>query len=145
MNNKDICVQKSTISQIPSIYSISKSCIENSWSITSFEEDFNNMFSQYFSLLYKDSVIGFLSIWVIVDEITITNIAIDKEYRGLGLSNYLMDHLIENFKSFNIFLEVRESNKIARALYEKFNFKEIGKRDKYYKSPTENAIIMKKF
>lgn len=145
INLKHIYIQKSMSSHIDAIYSISNSNIKNSWSIKSFTEDFNNIFSEYFSLMYKNQVIGFLSIWIIIDEITITNISIHNKYRGIGLSNYLMKYLIDNYNEYTIFLEVRESNNIAINLYKKFNFKEIGIRRKYYKSPIENAIIMKKF
>lgn len=142
---KKIHVKKSNSSHINSIYLISKSNIKNSWSIESFNDDFNNIFSEYFSLMYENKIIGFISIWVIIDEVTITNISIHNEYKGIGLSNYLMDYLINNYDNYTILLEVRESNKIAINLYKKFKFKEIGRRNNYYKFPSENAIIMKKF
>ena len=43
-----------------------------------------------------------------------------------------------------IFLEVRESNKIAINVYEQFGFIEIDRRKNYYKTATgnENAIVM---
>lgn len=145
INFEKIYVEKSHSSHIDFIYLISKSNIKNSWSIKSFNDDFNNMFSEYFSLMYEDKVIGFISIWVIIDEVTITNISIHNEYRGIGLSNYLMDYLIKNYNNYTILLEVRESNKIAINLYKKFKFKEISRRNNYYKFPSENAIIMKKF
>lgn len=145
INLKDIYIQKSKSSHIDSIYSISNSNIKNSWSIKLFNEDFNSIFSEYFSLMYKNQVIGFLSVWIIIDEITITNISIHNDYRGLGLSNYLMEYLIINYNEYTILLEVRESNNIAINLYKKFNFREICIRENYYKFPIENAIIMKKF
>jgi [ribosomal protein S18]-alanine N-acetyltransferase len=40
-----------------------------------------------------------------------------------------------------IFLEVRESNQSARALYRKVGFKETGLRRSYYADPTEDAIL----
>jgi ribosomal-protein-alanine N-acetyltransferase len=39
------------------------------------------------------------------------------------------------------FLEVRRSNRAARALYEKWSFTEIGHRRNYYKDPVEDAIV----
>jgi len=42
-----------------------------------------------------------------------------------------------------IFLEVRESNRAARALYEKWAFTEEGRRKSYYKDPEEDALILK--
>lgn len=103
------------------------------------------MFSKYFSLIYKNEVIGFLSSWIVIDEVTITNIGILKEFRGNHLSKTLLNNLFSLYKNFNFFLEVRESNLIAISLYKSLGFLEIFKRDSYYKNPTENAIIMKKF
>ena len=43
--------------------------------------------------------------------------------------------------AYNIFLEVRDSNKVARGLYERSGFTEIGVRTNYYGD--EDAIVMK--
>ena len=40
-----------------------------------------------------------------------------------------------------VFLEVRESNYAARALYEKWAFVESGRRRRYYQDPNEDAIL----
>ena len=40
-----------------------------------------------------------------------------------------------------VFLEVRESNQAARALYEKWAFLESGRRRRYYQEPDEDAIL----
>ena len=44
-----------------------------------------------------------------------------------------------------VFLEVRESNQAARALYEKWAFLESGRRPRYYKDPEEDAILIALF
>ena len=43
----------------------------------------------------------------------------------------------------SIFLEVRESNKIAINLYKSYGFQEEGIRKNYYQNPSENAVIMR--
>lgn len=130
---------------IKSIHKLSVSSLQNSWSFESFIEDFKNIFSKYFSLVYEKKLIGFISFWEIMNEIDITNIVISENFRGYGLSKILLSHLINSHKGFEFFLEVRESNFIAINLYKTFKFLEICKRENYYKNPTENAIIMKKF
>jgi ribosomal-protein-alanine N-acetyltransferase len=40
-----------------------------------------------------------------------------------------------------VFLEVRESNRAARSLYEKSGFRETGRRKAYYQNPIEDAIL----
>lgn len=138
-------IRESIYSDLVSIHKISENSLKNSWNLKSFQEDFNNIFSKYFSLIYKNEIIGFLSSWIIIDEITITNIGILEEFRGNHLSKTLLNNLFSLYKNFNFFLEVRESNIIALSLYKSLGFIEISKRDSYYKNPTENAIIMKKF
>jgi ribosomal-protein-alanine N-acetyltransferase len=62
----------------------------------------------------------------------------------MGLSKLLLDDFIK-FCKFNgiekIFLEVKDSNKVAIALYENFGFKKISQRKNYY-SDGSNADIM---
>ena len=40
-----------------------------------------------------------------------------------------------------ILLEVRESNRLARQLYEKRGFSEVGRRRAYYRDPVEDSIL----
>ena len=44
-----------------------------------------------------------------------------------------------------LYLEVRESNQVARKLYTSFGFDEDGIRKNFYELPKENAILMHKF
>jgi ribosomal-protein-alanine N-acetyltransferase len=44
----------------------------------------------------------------------------------------------------SVFLEVRESNRAARFLYEKWSFVESGRRKQYYQGPQEDAIVYRR-
>lgn len=96
----------------------------------------------YFFLEDEKELVGFLSVQHLVGEVEITNIAVRKSYQGQGLGAQLMASLDD--MDFPIFLEVRESNKSAQALYQKFGFELVGKRKRYYHEPVEDAIIMKR-
>jgi ribosomal-protein-alanine N-acetyltransferase len=96
----------------------------------------------YFFLEDEKELIGFLSVQHLVGEVEITNIAVRKSYQGQGLGAQLMASLDD--MDFPIFLEVRESNKSAQALYQKFGFELVGKRKRYYHEPVEDAMIMKR-
>ena len=74
------------------------------------------------------------------DEREILNLAVEPRFRRLGVASYLLQKEIESGAVY--FLEVRESNASARALYEKFGFVDIGCREEYYGNPTETAIVM---
>lgn len=148
INNIDLTkliIRESNIRDLEHIYNISMSSFTNSWSLDSYIDNFKNVFSKYISLIYDNELIGYLTSLIIIDEVTITNIAISKAYRGHGLSKYLLEYLINLYPNFGFFLEVRESNTVAINLYKSFKFKEISTRLNYYTNPTENAIIMKKF
>lgn len=76
-----------------------------------------------------------------VAEREILNLAVDAPYRRLGIAGRLLE---AELKRGGIhFLEVRESNQAAQALYRKFGFREIGQRPGYYQLPAEAAIVMR--
>ena len=89
--------------------------------------------------LIDDKVCGYLMILDSIDVYEILAIAAVEEYRNKGIAQELLDKI----KTKDIFLEVRESNKVAINFYKENNFKEISIRKNYYSEPTENAIIMK--
>lgn len=92
-----------------------------------------------------DEIAGFL-VWRSVvwneggiNEAEILNLAVAKSSRRQGLGRAL----IEAVPVSNVFLEVRESNAAARALYRKAGFVEAGVRFGYYAHPVESAIVMR--
>ena len=132
-----------TLELVDGVYEVELSCFSHPWEKKSFVDEVNNPLARYFVLISDNEVIGYAGLWHIIDEGHITNIAIKKDFQGKGFSNLLMDELIkyksENKLSF-LTLEVRESNVKARNLYEKFDFKEIGRRQNYYEN-NETAIL----
>ena len=81
-----------------------------------------------------------------VDEWEIENVAIAPDARRRGLGTRLVGELLTMAQAqaaSAVFLEVRESNHAARALYEKWAFVESGRRAKYYRDPEEDAIVFK--
>lgn len=70
----------------------------------------------------------------------ILNIAVAPRFRRIGIATALLQHELQS--EVTHFLEVRESNVAAQALYRKLGFSEIGRRPKYYEKPEETAIVM---
>jgi ribosomal-protein-alanine N-acetyltransferase len=88
-------------------------------------------------------VAGFLVARSVADgENELLNLAVGPEFRRQGVARRLVASLIAGMRG-EIFLEVRESNKAARNLYKSMDFKEVSRREKYYESPAEAAIVMK--
>ncbi|HXF95509.1 MAG TPA: GNAT family N-acetyltransferase, partial [Gemmatimonadales bacterium] len=42
-----------------------------------------------------------------------------------------------------VYLEVRESNTVARRLYRRLGFEEVGRRARYYRRPEEDAVVLR--
>lgn len=80
----------------------------------------------------------------VLDECEILTVAVAPANRRRGIAWCLFQHLFQAVGTGSIFLEVRESNEPARALYAKLGFDEIGRRAAYYRDG-EDAILMRLF
>lgn len=98
-------------------------------------------------VIEEDSVVqGFLVAQTVGGEWEIENLAIEPDARRRGLGTRLLVQFLDYAKAHGataVFLEVRESNQAARALYEKWAFVEAGRRARYYRDPDEDAVILK--
>lgn len=89
---------------------------------------------------------GFIIGTKIGEEWEIENVAVKPDARRRGLGSHMVGEFINLAKIMGakaIYLEVRESNRAARALYEKWAFTEEGRRKSYYKDPEEDALVLK--
>lgn len=90
------------------------------------------------------SLLGFLIARHVAPEWELENVVVASAARRLGIGNQLLAALISEARETNsdsVFLEVRESNAPARALYEKSGFQPTGSRKSYYSNPIEDAIL----
>ena len=76
------------------------------------------------------------------DEAELLFMGTNPDHRRRGVATALLREVLRRCPG-TVFLEVRESNHGARALYRSAGFEEIGIRQKYYNDPPENAIVMK--
>ncbi len=89
-------------------------------------------------------VLGFLTANQIESEWELENIVIAPAFRRRGLATQLFTAFLTRARETNgerVFLEVRESNQAARALYVRHGFKERGRRKLYYANPQEDAVL----
>jgi [ribosomal protein S18]-alanine N-acetyltransferase len=92
----------------------------------------------------ETSVQGFLIARGLGSEWEIENIVVAGSVRKQGLGTQLLAQFLEEARRSGlqaVFLEVRESNLEARALYEKCGFQPSGRRKDYYRDPAEGAIL----
>ena len=78
-------------------------------------------------------------------ELHINNFAVRPEFRRHGIGATLLNQVLDEArrrKANAAFLEVRSSNQVAQALYEKSGFRPIARRANYYSEPVEDAVVM---
>ncbi len=91
-------------------------------------------------------VVGYSVVWTAADEAELANVAVAAELRGHGIGALLLDAVIREVRARGavvIFLEVRESNDVARALYASRGFHLVGRRRRYYRRPVEDALVLR--
>lgn len=120
---------------------------DNFWSYNVLKQELENKNTTYVVAKENSQIVGFAGISVCFDEATLNNIVVKKSCRGRGIGGELLETLIElcadlNMKSLT--LEVNSLNTPAINLYEKFGFKNLGIRKKYYNN-SQDAIIMTKY
>lgn len=104
-----------------------------------------NNIAHYQVLGAKAELIGFAGFWLISDEIHVSTIAIRPQWRGRGLGELLLLNLL--FLAYShpanmVTLEVRQSNAVAQVLYCKYQFENVGRRPRYYRDTSEDALLM---
>jgi len=93
-----------------------------------------------------ERIVGYIVALDAADEGEILNLAVSPATRRTGLGRALVHEMLEALSDRGVrkvYLEVRESNAPARALYAAHGFKEAGRRKQYYRRPVEDAIVLR--
>lgn len=100
------------------------------------------------TLIDDGAVAGYFVAMPGIDEMHLLNLTVAPAWQGRGHGRMMLDALVRHGRLRNarsLWLEVRESNERARAIYERYGFVEVGRRRGYYPAPRftrEDAIVM---
>ena len=139
-----INIEIADLHDVPGIFAVECESFEHPWTEKMFFDDLENEKTVYTVAKDGGRIIGYAGVWCVFGDCDITNVAVIPEYRRKGIAGMLLKQIIYEARKRNgenIRLEVRKSNYGAIALYEKYGFKQIDIRKKYYEN-TEDAIIM---
>lgn len=98
----------------------------------------------------SDAILGFIISRRVLDEAEVLTIAVAPEHRRSGVGAALLEFHLATLalqRVSRLFLEVDEGNASARALYAKFGFVEMGRREGYYRTSDgkrATALTMRK-
>lgn len=139
-------IREMTFEDFEKISDVLQGQFDEFWKPSILKSELENINSHYIVAIENDEILGFAGIIVSLDDSEITNIVVKKDKRKKGIGSLLLERLIEmtkNLKRDTISLEVNERNYPAISLYESFDFKQLGRRKKYYNGK-DDAIIMTK-
>ncbi|MEL0631851.1 ribosomal protein S18-alanine N-acetyltransferase [Pseudoalteromonas carrageenovora] len=137
-------------SAIEQLMAIETACHSHPWTLKTMS---SCMGGRYFNLAAfdKNTLVGFYIGEKAGPDFTLMNICVTPSQQGKGIARQLLSQFIgygEQQNAENLFLEVRESNTRAIALYERAGFIEMSVRKNYYPSDNpakngfEDAILM---
>ena len=116
------------------------------WSETSFHEALTSVWT--FGLVAETGrgMAGYLIGREVAGTGEVLNLAVVPEFRRRGIAGALLEAGLAAFrrrKVDEVFLEVRESNRSAQALYLSRGFRAVGQRASYYRNPKEDALVLR--
>lgn len=137
-----------TVNNYHQAFVIQTQCHEFPWSEDVFADCLTDQYFAY-QLTISGKVVGYFIGLIVADEATLMDIGVTKDSRGSDYGRFLLNHFIcccKNRSIVDIWLEVRESNSSAIALYNSVGFELIEVRKGYYphKKGRENGLVMRK-
>lgn len=142
-----ICIFPAKPEHIDSIAAIEHACFTLPWSRKAFAAELELPDAIVLTALCGETVAGFLTARLVLDECCINNVAVTEQYRCKGVGAALLTRLDTLCKARSIaaiLLEVRASNSPALALYERCGYVRCGLRGGFYERPREDAVLMTK-
>lgn len=137
-----------TQADVPAIVEIERTSFGDPWS----EETFRDLLRSRQAIFLvvteglPESVCGYVIAAVITDEAEVLNLAVAGQSRRRGLGGRLLDAVLGMIReqgAREVFLEVRESNAAAIALYTSRGFAALSRRARYYREPVEDALVLR--
>jgi ribosomal-protein-alanine N-acetyltransferase len=139
-------IEPMTLDDIPAVHAIERASFSVPWPDDAYRNEIQtNRLATYVVARADDAVIGFAGLWIMVDEAHITTFAVHPGWRRRGIGERLLLSLLDLAvarRAREATLEVRLSNMPARRLYEKYGFRPVGIRPRYYSNDGEDALIM---
>lgn len=139
-------VEPMTLDDLSDVHRIEQASFSVPWPDDAYRSELQaNRLASYLVVRSGDGVVAYGGIWLMVDEAHITTFAVDPAWRRQRVGETLLLALLDLALARHAreaTLEVRLSNVPARRLYEKYGFRPVGLRPRYYSDNGEDALIM---
>jgi len=137
-------IRRLTYADLPQLIAIERRAFPTPWSMAMFVLELSKPAGVCLAALRGGEMVGYLicsrydTVWHIM------NVAVDPVHRRQGIATAMLGDLLRRIDAPNarFTLEVRESNRSAIDLYERFGFRAAGRRRRYYQDNGEDAVVM---
>jgi ribosomal-protein-alanine N-acetyltransferase len=141
-----VVIDDMTLDDIDAVQEVERSSFPVPWPANAFRHELTqNRNARYVVARSDAEIVGYAGLWLMVDEAHITTFAVHPAWRRQRIAERLLlaflDVAVER-GAHEATLEVRLSNLAARKLYEKYGFRPVGLRPRYYSDDNEDALIM---
>jgi [ribosomal protein S18]-alanine N-acetyltransferase len=141
-----ILIEPMRVADLDEVQTIEHASFATPWPPNSYRSELEtNRLAQYVVARAEGQVVAYGGIWLMVDEAHITTFAVAPAWRRRKIGERLLLALLDlatERRASEATLEVRLSNLAARRLYEKYGFRPVGLRPRYYSDNNEDALIM---
>ena len=141
-----IAVAPATRDDLGAVVGLEAVAFADPWTRPAFEAALKERHARFRVARTAEGVIGYVIAWFVLDEGEIANLAVAPTARRRGVARALLEQIIGEARASGLgrlFLEVRESNAAARALYNSRGFEPVARRPRYYRKPVEDAIVLR--
>ena len=155
LTEADLVIRPARESDLEAVLGIERDSFADPWSRESFESSL--ALDRMWFLVAEEgggrpgaegsAILGYVVALIILEEAEIADLAVAPAARRRGIGGLLLDRATRDAAEAGVralYLEVRESNSAARALYESRAFLPVGRRRGYYQHPQEDALLLKR-
>ncbi len=138
-------VRPMTAADLEGVAHLEEVCFSESWSESLLRSGLDCSLDTYLVYALGEQVLGYCVFRSLGDEGELQRIAVEPESQGQGIARKLMEVMVTLARMKGVrqmSLEVRESNRRARNLYESCGFSQEAVRRGYYHNHKEDALIM---
>ena len=139
-------IEPMRMEDLPAVHAIEAASFDAPWPPEAYQHDLEtNRLAQYLVARVGDEIAAYGGMWLMVDEGHIITFAVHPLWRRQHIGGRLLLAFLDlatDRGAHEATLEVRLSNLPARRLYERFGFRPVGLRPRYYSDNGEDALIM---
>jgi len=94
--NLPITIEPMTEKDLLAVSAIEEASFDPPWPLNSFRTDLQyNRLAFYRVAHFEDRIVGYIGAWLVLDEVHITTLAVDQEFRQKGIASALIQILID--------------------------------------------------